>query len=118
MTSKGDKTMTTTETVKLNKLILTAEEDDGSTYDFEAYELPTGECVVHYEGSHDAWWPTRNDIEANGTAFVVEVKDDNKSIEWTRTILSRSVSGSAREYALESVPESLHKYVLPALKGK
>jgi len=111
--------------MKLKTLKVTAKEtgyanveDDDfyfEQFDFEAHELPTGECVVVGSMNADEWYASRDEIEANGAAFVVGVEETGETAEWTQEEIRKSVYRSRSEYGLDAIPESLRYYALATL---
>ena len=84
---------------------------DDRTYTFKGYELPTGEVWVDYENSNNAYFMSRDEVEASGGACVTGVEETGDTFDIADDDLREAIAGSAREYGLEAVPESLHKYV-------
>jgi len=106
-------------TTTAKKLYFTAQEfdqlgSDGAswaTYDFEGFELSTGEVMVPGESTNDCWYATRHDVQANGCATVIEITESEETRELSDAEIAESVSGSANEFGREAVPESLHRLI-------
>jgi hypothetical protein len=90
--------------MELKKLIFTAQEDGGETFEFEGYELPTGEVCVPYETSPDGWFANRSEVEANGNAVVIEISETGETVEID---VAESVAASALEFGDDAIPASL-----------
>ena len=91
----------------LKNLIVTASEQDGSRYTFAALELPTGQCVVPGESTSDCWYPSRDEIEANGMASVESIEETGEPADWSDEDIAASLRQSVREFGREAIPESL-----------
>jgi hypothetical protein len=90
---------------------LTASETGCDDYTFDVYELPTGEAMVPGEITHDCYYESVNEVEANGNAFVTDMTDTGRTVNFTTKEIKDSVTGSAGEFDREAVPESLRQYI-------
>lgn len=95
--------------VTVTRLIVTAQEPDGFQYDFFAYEYPNGLIQVSSEAMCDCFFPSRDQIEANGSAEVVEIYDTEEEQQWDLLRLAQALAGSMKELELSIEDSAIRK---------
>lgn len=85
-------------------LEVTAQEENGTEsnqYKFLAYEFPNGLIQCNSDYSNDWYFCNREEIQPNGMAYIVEVKELDKTCEWELLDLAKSLAGSSNEFSYD-----------------
>ena len=96
--------------MKATKLIVTAQETDSatlstsSTYNFPVWEFENGLILVPSDSTNDWFFESRDEIEANGLAEIVEVEETETTSDWSVEDLNDAIEGSQSEFGEDSVP--------------
>lgn len=92
-------------------LDFTASEESGRTYHFEGQSLPTGEVVIPSAQTNDEWYESLDAVEAHGTDTLEGSQETGETQEWSAEDLAKSITGAAREFGVDAVPESLRRHI-------
>lgn len=98
------------------KWILTAEESvapdmSANTYTFEVYVFPSGEALVPEPNNGDAWYATFDEVQPNGTDWLIGSEETGTTQEFTLEEIKESVRQSCRSYGKCAIPESLRFFL-------
>lgn len=97
--------------ITLTEYVFTAQEPTGFKYEFLAGELPNGEVRVSCDTCSDGWFANLDSVQANGEDTILSYEATERAFSWTEDDLRKSVTGSAREFGLVAIPESLHRWI-------
>lgn len=76
-------------------------------FTFTGYQLPGGEVLVPEEQTHDSFYESLDDVQGHGYDEIKSYEATGRTVSFTENELREAVTGSAKEFGEEAIPESL-----------